>query len=114
MAKFLTNNFSVRSWETSTEWWIGALRERSSKRKWRWVDGDKVSKDIAYVWDKKGQDTDEHCLSIHRVPKWPEAGFSSDRSALSLLLASLVFVFIVFFIFTFVFHTFISSVHVTL
>jgi len=43
MAKFLTDTFTVRSWETSTEWWIGAVRERSSKRKWRWVDGDKVS-----------------------------------------------------------------------
>jgi len=77
---------SVGAWgsayNAAPAWWIGATRWRhfkNPKRMWRWVDGDKVSKDIAYVWDKKGQDTDEHCLSIHRVPKWPEAGFSSGR-----------------------------------
>jgi len=73
VAKFLNDHFSVGSWGSTTgsgnEWWIGASRDSSNKKRWRWVDGDKVSKDIGYKWDKPNlRDTNEKCLSIHRNP----------------------------------------------
>jgi len=65
VAKFITDNFTTGYSGTGTEWWIGALKDIDRKRKWRWVDGDKVSTDIAYKWDESSlRNTNEKCLSI--------------------------------------------------
>jgi len=64
VAKFLKDKFSTG---TSAEWWIGAKRDGKTKKSWKWVYGDKVSKDIAYKWDNAGlHNRGEKCFSIHR------------------------------------------------
>jgi len=71
VAKFLDDNFSSGGGHFN-EWWIGAKRVRKGgrkKRNWRWVDGDRVSKDIGYKWDMENLlipgSQNENCLSIH-------------------------------------------------
>ena len=68
VGKFLRDNWPF-TWPktTSTEWWIGAKRTGNKKRKWKWVNGDKVSTDIPYNWDTAGLGHwVEKCFSIHR------------------------------------------------
>ena len=67
VGKFLRDNWPF-TWPktTSTEWWIGAKRTGNKKRKWKWVNGDKVSTDIPYNWDTAGLGHwVEKCFSIH-------------------------------------------------
>jgi len=72
LAKFLVDNFSVTS-NSGNRLWIGATRWRlfgGPKTMWRWADGDKVSKDIAYKWADKAnlRKKNGKCLCIHRNP----------------------------------------------
>jgi len=67
VGKFLHDNWPDEKSKHSPEWWIGAKRDGSKKRKWKWVNGDKVSTDIPYNWDRKGLGhLFEKCFSIHR------------------------------------------------
>jgi len=68
VAEFLDDNFYTG---TSAEWWIGAKRDgkesgRIVEGSWKWVNGDKVSKDIAYHWHMQNLHDNENCFSIHK------------------------------------------------
>ena len=72
VVKYLQDNFS----SGTNEWWIGAKRDGSKKRKWKWVNGDKVSTDIPYNWDKSGLGhMAEKCFSIHSTADGDEDEF---------------------------------------
>ena len=67
VGKFLEDNFSGGT--TSAEWWVGAKRDGNEKRSWKWINGDKVSEDIAYHWDigmSSADTSGENCFSVHR------------------------------------------------
>ena len=73
VGKFLRDNWPNHN---SPKWWIGAKRDGSKKRKWKWVNGDKVSTDIPYNWDKSGLGhMAEKCFSIHSTADGDEDRF---------------------------------------
>jgi len=68
VGQFLQDNYST---DTSAEWWIGAKRNDhaydTENKSWIWVNGDNLSKAIAYHWDIAiSDDPSKKCFSIHR------------------------------------------------